>query len=168
MHLLRLKNDKDVFIAAFLNRYDAVDADSELMNEIPDEMMIESIRKNPYALSHAKPHLQNDKELVLATVKKEGWALEFASKRLQNDKDVVLAAVSQLGGAIQFASKKLQQDREILLAAVKESGLELGYREINRQLKEMEEQWLDLMLQYFDEHMSVPEAIRMNFNIENG
>jgi hypothetical protein len=88
----RLKDDKDVVLAA--------------------------VQKHWGSLERATERLRDDKDVVLAAVQNDGFCLEFASDSLKDDKDVVLAALQTDGFSLKFASDRLKNDRGVVLAAL--------------------------------------------------
>ena len=50
--------------------------------------MMDLVKINEYALQYASDELKDDKEIVLASIKKEPFTLFNASERLQNDKEI--------------------------------------------------------------------------------
>ena len=90
-------------------------------------LMLAAVARNGYALVHASPELQADRDVVLAAVARNGYVLRYASDELQADRDVVLAAVAHNGYALMHASPELRADRGVVLAAVASDGIALRF-----------------------------------------
>lgn len=86
-----------------------------------DPIMIKAaVKRNGWALKHAREDYKGVKDIVLAAVKQHGCTLELASDELKRDKEVVLAAVNQCGWALEYADEKLKHDRDVVLAALRQ------------------------------------------------
>ena len=90
-------------------------------------LMLAAVARNGYALVHASPELQADRDVVLAAVAHNGYALMHASPELRADRGVVLAAVASDGIALRFASTELRADRDVVLVAVATNGCALQH-----------------------------------------
>lgn len=105
------------------------------LNEVPneflnEEVILEAVRLNGYALGYVPINLKNNKNIVLEAINQNGMAIEYASDDMKNDKEIAMAAVSKNGNAIQYLSNELKNDREIVLAAIRKNGLTIGYTEL--------------------------------------
>ena len=101
------------------------------------EIVLAAVKNKGQALDYADDSLKKDKKIVLAAVKQNGSALDYADKSFKKDKEIVLIAVKQYGSALKYADKKLRANKKIVLAAVKQSGLALRY--IDQKLEEDKE-----------------------------
>ena len=81
--------------------------------------MMDLVKINEYALQYASDELKDDKEIVLASIKNEPFTLFNASERLQNDKELNIEVVKMQGILMFDLSDELRKDEDIINTAVK-------------------------------------------------
>jgi ADP-heptose:LPS heptosyltransferase len=79
-----------------------------------------------YMISFVPEDCRTD-EICIEAIKQNGWALDFVNEKLKNKKDIVEMAVINKGDALEFAPTHFRSDREIVHSAVKENGLAIQY-----------------------------------------
>ena len=78
------------------------------------EVVLAAVMNDGMALQHASPGMRGEPEVVMAAVMKDGMALQHASQKLKDTVKIVKAAVSQDERAIKYASSRLQEKESIL------------------------------------------------------
>lgn len=91
------------------------------------EVLLQSLKRNPFALELASDELKDDFEVVMCAVCGSGDVLEYASQNMRANREVVLAAVGCSKQALEFASAELRADRDLVLAAVLSHGIALKF-----------------------------------------
>jgi hypothetical protein len=82
------------------------------------EIVIEAVRQNGWALRHAAEHLRGDREIVIEAVRQNGWALRHAAEHLRGDREIVFEAVRKEGWALEYAAAHLRDDGSFLYALI--------------------------------------------------
>jgi hypothetical protein len=124
----RLKNDKEVVLAAVRNNGEAIEfASDSLKNEW--EIVCEAINQS-CSLEHVSEKFRDDKQIVITAIKKNKYhsnQIRFASERLKNDREVALSALAKCGSDLEYVSSQLKKDKEVVLTAVGNNGMALEF-----------------------------------------
>jgi len=85
-----------------------------------------AVRKFGYALKHASPGMQSDKEVVALACRNWARAIQFASDALKDDRIFIINIVKQnppsSADALQYASDNVKNDKAAVIAAVEAHG----------------------------------------------
>ena len=114
----RLRNDKEVVIAALERKSDSIKFVSVRLRDDRD-VMLTAVMVAGDSFEFASPRLRDDKVIAMLAVSRDGFQLEYASLYLRDDKDVVMLAVEECGLSFLFASNRLKDDCDVARLAVK-------------------------------------------------
>ena len=110
----KFKNDVD-FVNELLDKYSVLEyAGKEIRNNY--DIVLKSVKRDPYSLKYASNELRNNYDIVLESVKKEPYSLKYASDELRNNKEIVELAVipSYDSGTFMYAGDALKNNLEFI------------------------------------------------------
>ncbi len=131
----RLRNDRDVVLAAVLNHPKAIEYagddacyDEEVMRAVAGpnyklpvsdkEKVLEAVIKDPIVIIDFS-EFWDDREIMLRAVEGDGRLFAWCSDELKDDDEVFLAAVEKNPRALGLASERIQNSEEIVLEALR-------------------------------------------------
>ena len=126
-----MMTDKDALLEVVKKNGSALSHASDTL-KADEDVVLEAVRQNGLALEYAAARLKAHEGVVLTAVKENGLALEYAAARFKARKDVALIAVKQDGSALKYAGTHMKADKDVVLEAVKQDG---------RALKHVHKKW---------------------------
>lgn len=130
----------------------AVKTSPRAQEKLPDsakndrEIVKTAVSKYAFAVEHASPELQKDREILLAAVQEPNYGaliLLSLSPEIRDDYEIVLEAVKTHGCAIVDASERLKTDRTIVVCAAQTYKNTLEYASSFRNDREIVEMIMD-------------------------
>lgn len=138
----RLRNDKDVVLAAVLNNPEAIEYarddacyDEDVMRVVAGqnykppvsdrEQVLKAVTNDPMAITDFS-EFWDDREIMLIAVKGYGRLFVFCSDGLKDDDEVFLTAVVKNPRALDSASERIKDSKEIVLEAFRRTHEQSG------------------------------------------
>lgn len=115
-----LRDDYEIIMKAVNAAGIALDYASERLKNNKD-IVLAAMRNQAWSLKAASEELRSDATIFLEAIKSDIRNLQFASSILKNDYHFIFQGVNMQGVALQHASKDLKQNLDIILAALNEN-----------------------------------------------
>ena len=122
----RLKDDKDVVIAAVSVSYEFFRYVSDRLKNDKDVIMaaIKNSEKSKFTLSYMFDNMpeafKKDKDIMMEFVLKDYRFLKDSPDEIKDNKDFVMSIISKSGGILKYVSDNLKNDKDVVKAAVDE------------------------------------------------